>query len=409
MKRINAVQRALDMILNRLLKQGSFGSNRNPVLRGSVCSIVVIVTIIQIQRHRFRIMASTGLIRDDESPPAYESPIDSILLKMRRQNPVAAAVSTGYPYSSTHVNLDESILENWMAEPYSYYDGSNHNPTIHSSSSKPGFPTHQEALLQSTPKLRFISPRRNRSSSAVEAEAVFKSRRYSSVSLSRSRVSIDITYVDTLEKIRIDEMAGEKLASVLTTLAHEMTNENYNVTESQVFSDVFALVHSSEKEQRMAGIAAITALLDVPSADDEKKAIKFANTLSKSLRTGNRDYEFIVLVTRALGKMAFRTANVDLVEAEVTRCLEWLDTERSDRKYVRFPHCSVTLTSVLGLLQPSALSNWLCVLPPRSILRQTKLRKGEVALAYSWIECFKVFMTCNQLFVVVPQMLLRST
>jgi hypothetical protein len=38
-------------------------------------------------------------------------------------------------------------------------------------------------------------------------------------------------------------------------------------------------VHSLESiDRRMAGIAALDGLIEVPSADEEKKAIKFANT-----------------------------------------------------------------------------------------------------------------------------------
>jgi hypothetical protein len=71
-----------------------------------------------------------------------------------------------------------------------------------------------------------------------------------------------------------------------------------------------------------------------PSADEERKAIKFANTLSNGLRTAKGDFEFLSAVSKALGHMAKRTANVDFVESEVTRGLEWLQTERSDRRFV---------------------------------------------------------------------------
>ena len=83
----------------------------------------------------------------------------------------------------------------------------------------------------------------------------------------------------------------------------------------------------------MAGLAALDALLAAPSADEERKAIKFANTLSNGLRAAHGDFEFLSAVSKALGHMAKRTANVDFVEAEVTRALEWMRTDRSDRRW----------------------------------------------------------------------------
>ncbi len=130
-----------------------------------------------------------------------------------------------------------------------------------------------------------------------------------------------------------NQLAAAELASLLWVMAHEMSLEDYGAVESQVFTEVFGLVHSTDKQRRMAGLAALDALLAAPSADEEKKAIKFANTLSNGLRAAHGDYEFLSAVSRALGHMATRTANVDLVESEVTRALEWLGTERSDRRY----------------------------------------------------------------------------
>lgn len=130
-----------------------------------------------------------------------------------------------------------------------------------------------------------------------------------------------------------NQQAAAELASLMWVLAHEMSLEDYGAVESHVFGQVFALVHSTHKEQRMAGLAAVDALLAAPSADEEKKAIKFANALSNGLRTAHGDYEFLSAISRGLGHMARRTANVDFVESEVTRALEWLRTDRSDRRY----------------------------------------------------------------------------
>lgn len=81
------------------------------------------------------------------------------------------------------------------------------------------------------------------------------------------------------------------------------------------------------------------ALLTAPSADEERKVIQFANTLSQGLRNGAGDFEFLSAVSKALGHMARGSSNVDFVESEITRALEWLRTDRSDRRYDMHP-CS---------------------------------------------------------------------
>jgi FKBP12-rapamycin complex-associated protein len=143
-----------------------------------------------------------------------------------------------------------------------------------------------------------------------------------------------LDYGASLVRDRANQQAATELSSLLWILAHEMSLEDYGAVESEIFTSVFALVHEAENERRMAGLAALDALIDAPSADEEKKAIKFANTLSNGLRSAHGDYEFLSAVSKALGHMATRTANVDFVESEVTRALEWLRTERSDRRCV---------------------------------------------------------------------------
>ena len=62
------------------------------------------------------------------------------------------------------------------------------------------------------------------------------------------------------------------LANLLWTLSHEMSLEEYGTVESAVFSRMFGLVHQTKDRQaRMAGCAALTALWDAPSADEERK------------------------------------------------------------------------------------------------------------------------------------------
>lgn len=207
-----------------------------------------------------------------------------------------------------------------------------------------GPPQHAQALLHSTPHLRHLS----QASTDMQGAGNLPHAR-GILGLLRSNSSphnpalspdpggsgglgINVDYRTSVARQLANQNAANELASFLLVLAHEMSLENYGFVENEVFTSIFALVHSSENSNRMAGVAALDALIEAPSADEEKKAIKFANNLSSCLRSSYGDFEFLSAVSQALGHMAIRATNVDFVESEVTRALEWLRTDRSDRR-----------------------------------------------------------------------------
>lgn len=150
-------------------------------------------------------------------------------------------------------------------------------------------------------------------------------------------------------KIRDREVANE-LVSFVKVLANEMSLEDFASVEDEVLGSVFKLMHSSKVRQKMAGVAAINALVGMsPSADEERKAVKCANALGNCLRSVNiaknhndcssgdcaesdAGYQFLDAVARALGRMARGAADVDYVECEAARALEWLRTNRTVRR-----------------------------------------------------------------------------
>ena len=208
-------------------------------------------------------------------------------------------------------------------------------------------PEHAEALLHSTPHLRHLSPAStdmqgygNLNSSRGLFGILLQGSTSSNIGIgsvggesnSASSVGTFMDYRIALARDKSNQQAAAELASFLWVLAHEMSLDNYGYVENEVFTSIFSLVHSSESGSRMAGVAALDALIEAPSADEEKKAIKFANNLSSSLRSPNGDYEFLSAVSKSLGHMAVRATNVDFVESEITRALEWLRSERSQRR-----------------------------------------------------------------------------
>ncbi len=197
-------------------------------------------------------------------------------------------------------------------------------------------PQHASALLECTPHLRHLSL----ASTDMQGAGNLNSSRgiLSLVSPSPTpanatgEATLIFNYRTCLARNAANQQAASELASFLWVLSHEMSLDDYGSVENEVFSQVFSMVHSTESNKRMAGVAALDALIDTPSADDEKKAIKFGNNLKYGLQVPQGDYEFLSAVAASLGHMATRAANVDLVESEVTRALEWLGTERSGRR-----------------------------------------------------------------------------
>jgi len=216
--------------------------------------------------------------------------------------------------------------------------------------------SHADTLLRATPHLRHLSQasvdmdgRGNFPTSRSFLSQLLPSSQTAS-SLSIGSIGTDLAqssskkgkggfspiadYGTCRARSRANRQAALELAAFVRVLGHEMSLEQFALVEADMFKSIFALVHSADNVNRLAGVVALDALIDVPSADEEQKAIKFANILSNGLKANCVDYEFLAAVSKALGRMATGAANVDYmyVEAEITRALEWLGTERSDRR-----------------------------------------------------------------------------
>ena len=81
-------------------------------------------------------------------------------------------------------------------------------------------------------------------------------------------------------------------------------------------------------------VTAIKELIECTSAAAETKVIKFSNTLANVLKV-NTDFNLIELVAYAFGHMARNRpiSQVDFVECEFNRALEWLKYEQPHRKF----------------------------------------------------------------------------
>jgi hypothetical protein len=245
-----------------------------------------------------------------------------------------------HPSNASSSLLSGSFLDQ---ESAAFMDSTNRHKSGLASTS------HAENLLACAPHLRHLS-----AASAEMQGRNFKSSRnpfsYFFASTSQSNFSRETSgegsassnanaasmadYGTCLARDRANGRVALKLAAFVRVLSHEMLLEEFASVEAEIFSQILALMHSSDSNEALAGVAAIDALIGVPSADEEKKSTKFAKNLSFGMKAANADYLFLSGVTRSLGKIFLGSSNVDYVECEVIKAMEWLKKERSDRRYV---------------------------------------------------------------------------
>ena len=219
--------------------------------------------------------------------------------------------------------------------------------------------THVDNLLRTMPHLRHLSNGSTDMSGLGLSESknilhkllTTTTQSYTNAS-SDSTLDTNVDYNTSILRQHANRRASLELASFLKTLSNEMPHDKFITVESEVYSKLFSLVHSkSDHSERLAGIAALDALLTVPSFDQDKKTIRFGNNLSNGLKAPtNADYESLHAISRALGKMAASAANVDRVEFEIGRSLEWLRSDKGDHRRL----AAVLVLCELARMAPTA-------------------------------------------------------
>ena len=134
--------------------------------------------------------------------------------------------------------------------------------------------------------------------------------------------------------------AAVEIKAHVEAAARELSFVRFDAFESELYRLIFSYVLKGEGlGEKLGGILALRELIDCTSAAAEGKVIKFAQTLSLAL-SDNTDYALLELVAVALGHMARNSpvSQVDYVESELVRALEWLRDPASHR---RFAACAV--------------------------------------------------------------------
>ena len=172
----------------------------------------------------------------------------------------------------------------------------------------------------------------------------------------KSRPSL-LAALDGLKSRQAEERisSSKKVRQCVLAELRDGTTESFSKFLTELNRRVFELVSSSDPNHTVGGILAIDELIDVPSEKNEK-IIRFANYLrmvfSSSKRSGGSsssgggssgsgqqqqgatDSETLRLASRALGHLARSggSLTVDFVEFEVTRALEWLQSDRFENR-----------------------------------------------------------------------------
>lgn len=289
---------------------------------------------------------STRILRSNSTLSSATSPYKSSLSEKNSQTSQPSPSSRGQSKSIAHQSKQEEV------NTLPYFNLSNQTSSLHRYTI--GTAPHAENLLRFTPHLQYINSQSTDMGGPSSSRNLFttiqqtlgdKSLGLSSILSSFtnndmpsseyhfSKSSTSSNAFDKQLHVQYRQVSHE-LSSFVSLLSNEMSLEEFASVENQVFSTIFSLVHSTDPSQKLAGIYALDAMISVhASADEEKKAIKFANNLSSALRKQQSgDYAFLSAVTKALGRMARGSANVDYVEFEVTRALEWLKMDRPDRR-----------------------------------------------------------------------------
>ena len=303
----------------------------------------------------------SDLHHNQVSSSSYPSPLSEILHDLKRKHVVAAtaaSTSTGSTVSFGNTTTDQdSNIPMTMNHTWNASTKHSTNSTTTTTTTIPSerrrndrgdrSPQHAKALLRRTPHLRHLST----ASTDMQATYIQNNKPLLLPTFLRTESSQPsptlVDYRTCIVREASHRQAARELTAFVTTLAHEMSLDLFGQVEAALFTKLFTLVHLPHT--RLAGILALDALMDAPSANEEKKAIKFANNLSNALRATPGDYEFWASVSAALGHMAMKETNIDFVESEIVRALEWIRTDRSDRRL------AATLTlKALALHAPTA-------------------------------------------------------
>ncbi|KAK4695205.1 serine/threonine-protein kinase mTOR, partial [Lecanoromycetidae sp. Uapishka_2] len=194
---------------------------------------------------------------------------------------------------------------------------------------------------------------------------------YSSEALNRTFLELRSKNEDT--RLRASTDLKTQVEQAVRDLPSDRFQEYYNNVNHRVSQLV---VQSNITEERVGGIQAIEELIKFDGDDAAQKTTRFSSYLRAALRSN--DTTVLLFAARALGKLAIPggALTAELVEAEISSALEWLQIERQETR--RF--AAVLIIRELAINSPTLLYAFVpqifdCVLvalrDPKILIRET--------------------------------------
>ena len=200
-----------------------------------------------------------------------------------------------------------------------------------SSLSIPGTPG-TPALSPSASPLRV----RDTFSSDASSEASVSSRSLATekLRLKRHREYRQLQRIASTRQAAFTSQSQQALHDYVGSEARELGGAAFTRFMNDLYTRVFQLVNSTEPHERLGGVRAIDALIDVSLlGENATKISRFANYL-RDIFQPSTDAVTLAAAAKALGHLVHSGGPVtaDVVEFEVKRALEWLQGERVEYK-----------------------------------------------------------------------------
>ncbi|KAL7665224.1 Serine/threonine-protein kinase TOR [[Candida] zeylanoides] len=147
-----------------------------------------------------------------------------------------------------------------------------------------------------------------------------------------------------------------ELRLYLTSIARDLSPEQFNRYNNDINKKIFELLHSSDKFEKLGGIAALNSLIDFDSGVGEENATKtarFSNYLGALILSN--DLTIMKQATKTLGKLATPggTLTMDFVDFEAKRAIEWLQSDTKQHENRR--HAAILIITALAENAPTLL------------------------------------------------------
>lgn len=128
------------------------------------------------------------------------------------------------------------------------------------------------------------------------------------------------------------ERAAEQLRDYLVAISPQMSADQFARHNNDINKRIFELLRSPDATARLGAVLAIDQLIDAETGEETAvKITRFANYLRGVVVTS--DIEVMRAAANAIGKLTMSgNLATDLVDFEVKRCVEWLQSDRQETR-----------------------------------------------------------------------------